>query len=178
MTAWASTACATAACRSRGNAIKAPSRCLPMPPCRRKNDSLMVESSGCAAFGHPAATQGSLSTTIGRRLGRQKRSVRPAFGVAAARDQSRCPCRARLVPLAAGASRVPPGAVRRQLMRAVATTAVSREKRRPRLRAAALSWAEGHATTARREPNPSQQHRVAERRHGPRLRMPCKPGRA
>jgi hypothetical protein len=131
------------------------------------------------------------STTIGRRLGRRKQPVRPAFGVTAASDQSRCPCRARLVSLAAGASRVPPAAVRWQLMRvvrnrAVATTAVSREKLRPRLRAAALSRAEGHvttghattghATTARREPNPSQQHRVAGRRHEPRLRIPRKPG--
>src|SRR5258708_846664 len=61
-----------------------------------------------------------------------------------------------------------------------ATTAVSREKLRPRLGAAALSRAQGvttgHATTARREPNPSQQHRVAERRHEPRLRLPRRLG--
>jgi len=43
------------------NPAAAPSRSLPMRRCGRKKDSLMVESSGCAAFGHPAATQGSLS---------------------------------------------------------------------------------------------------------------------
>ena len=166
----------------RENAPVAPLGCLPMRRCGRKKGLLMVESSGCAAFGHPAAIQGSLPTTIGRRLERRQRAVRPVFGVATASDQSRCPCRARLVSLAAGASRVPPAgsvAAPAACSGLRATTTVSREKRRPRLSgAAALSRAEGHATTARREPIPSSPHRVAERRHAPCLRIPRQPGRA
>jgi hypothetical protein len=120
----------------RENAPVAPLGCLPMRRCGRKKGLLMVESSGCAAFGHPAAIQGSLPTTIGRRLERRQRAVRPVFGVATASDQSRCPCRARLVSLAAGASRVPPAgsvATPAACSGLRATTTVSREKRRPRL---------------------------------------------
>ena len=167
----------------RENAAVAPLGCLPMRRCGRKKGLLMVESSGCAAFGHPAAIQGSLPTTIGRRLERRQRPVRPAFGVAAASDQSRCPCRARLVSLAAGASRVPPaGSVAAPAacsQRGCARRQPSAERNYGRaLGAAALSRAEGHATTARREPNPSSPHRVAERRHAPCLRIPRQPGRA
>ena len=45
-----------------------------MPPCGRKKGLLMVESSGCAAFGHPAAVLGSLPDSIGRKPWRQKLS--------------------------------------------------------------------------------------------------------
>jgi hypothetical protein len=162
---------------SRKKAFTAPSRCLPMPRCGRKKGSLMVESSGCAAFGHPAAAQGSLSdyhreeTWVAEasrasriRRGGGERS-KPMFLV----EHDRC--RSRLVPRGYLLQRF--GGSSCELL---ATTAISRENRRPRLRAAALSRAEGHATTARREPNSSQLHRAAKRRHEPRLRVPCKLG--
>ena len=180
-----------------------------MRRCGRKKGLLMVESSGCAAFGHPAAAQGSLSDdhreeTWAAEASRSSR-IRRDDGA----RSSRCPCRARLVSLAAGASRVPPAADWWQLIfgrscepsscepsscelepSCLATTAVSREKLRPRLRCRTVTGrtgqvattdhvtTTGHATTARRETNPSQQHRVAERRHEPRLRIPRQPGGA
>jgi hypothetical protein len=159
-----------------------------MRRCGRKKGWLKVESSGCAAFGHPAATQGSLSDDHREETwAAEATRFSPAYGVTAASDQGRCPCRARLVSLAAGASRVPPAAVRWQLMRGVRNRAARDDSRQPSettaapARAAAPPRAEAHATTghartARREPISSQQHRVAERRHEPRLRIPRRPG--
>jgi hypothetical protein len=55
----------------------------------------MVESSGCAAFGHPAAVLGSLPDSIGRKPWRRR--LRRASRISARRrraNRGRCPCRA------------------------------------------------------------------------------------
>jgi hypothetical protein len=148
-----------------------------MRRCGRKKGSLMVESSGCAAFGHPATAQGSLfddhrEETWAAEASRASR-IRRDGGERSKADALVVHdwCRLRLVPRGYLLQRF--GGSSCELL---ATTAVSREKLRPRLRAAAPSRAEGHATTARREPNPSPQHRAAKRRYEPRLRIPPKPG--
>ncbi|MEA3067905.1 MAG: hypothetical protein QOK41_1312 [Sphingomonadales bacterium] len=176
----------------RENLPAAPSRCLPMRRCGRKKGMLMVESTGCAAFGHPAATQGfALRPPSGGDLGGRSDPYVPHSAwrrraikadVLVEHDW----CRLRLVPRGYLLQRFAGSSCELFATELFATTAVSREKLRSRLRAAALSRAEGHVTTghastghvttARREPNPSQQHRVAERRHEPRLRVPRKLG--
>ena len=114
----------------------------------------MVESSGCAAFGQSGRhSRIALRPPSGGDLGGRSDPLSPAFGVTAASDQSRCPCRARLVSLAAGASRVPPAAVRWQLMRAAHARAVRNRAARddsPQPRETTVAPARCRTVTGRR----------------------------
>jgi hypothetical protein len=165
-----------------GNRLAWPRRGLPTRQCGRKKgaaDGLRVPV--VPRLGIRQSSKDRSPATDGRTLGRRMRPARPAFGATAASNRGRCPCRARSVSFEARASLARSAAARGWLLRVLAITAVSQEKLRSRLRAAALSRAEGHATTARRESTPLQQHRVAGRHHAlrlhaSRLRYPRKRG--
>jgi hypothetical protein len=134
----------------RENAPLTPSGCLPMRRCGRKKGSLMVESSGCAAFGHPATAQGSLfddhrEETWAAEASRASR-IRRDGGERSKADALVVHdwCRLRLVPRGYLLQRFGGSSCELFAAEPLATTAVSREKLRPRPRAAALSRAEGY----------------------------------
>ena len=156
--------------RTPANPLARTRRGLPTRQCGRKKgaaDGLRVPV--VPRLGIRQSSKDRSPATDGRSLGRRMRTARPAFGATAASNRGRCPCRARSVSFEARASLARSAAARQRLLRVLAITAVSQEKLRSRLRAAAMSRAEGHATTARREPTPLQQHRVAERHLAPNL---------